>query len=82
VSTLFPFPELVMLALFVTGLLWLIIELAIKDVRALHRMLSDAEAFAREPARRLGFRVSRLRPARVLELLHTKFAAVRATRKS
>lgn len=81
-TVLFPIPELLMLALFVAGLLWLIVELAVKDLKSLRRMLSDTEAFARDPAARPGFRVSRLRPARVLDLLHTKFATIRPTRKS
>jgi hypothetical protein len=82
VTTLFPIHELVMLALFVAGLVWLIGELALKDRKSLGSMFTNTEAFARAPTERSGFRVLRLRPARMLERLQTKLATVRAARRS
>jgi hypothetical protein len=82
VTPLFPIHELVMLALFITGLVWLIGELALKDLKSLRSMLTDLETFARTPTERPGFRISRFRPAGMLERLQTKLATVRATRRS
>jgi hypothetical protein len=82
VTALFPFHEVVMLALFVVGLMWLLGDLAMKDLKSVFKMFGDSEAFARAPTERPGFRVSRFRPAGVLETLQTKLATARSARKS
>ncbi len=82
VTALFPVHELVMLALFVAGLLWLLGDFAIKDLKSFFRMLGDSEAFARAPNERSGYRVWRFRPSGVLERLQTKLATARSARKS
>ena len=80
-SALFPIPELLMLGLFVAGLVWLVVEMALRDPKSLETMLQDTEAFARERPRRPAFQRLRFGSLRSLSAM-LRIAAARLARRS